>query len=421
MSRQPDPGFDPRIADWLEADPNVAPPDVLRTVTSAIPSIPQRPALRLPWRFSPMLRFALLAAGAVLVVAVGILAAGSQPPTEPAITAPPATTAPTPVPQSPSPTPTPRPTIDPTGDRILFEHFANAPDASEVGEPFDTNRRRLYFLDPENAIGAQEFLAGAGPQGKTSADVSNDGSKVVFMSWSDSARLWEAGIDGSGLHQVTPDDCGCTEWDPAYDPTGTRIVYGIARDGEAWLEVRDLATGETTPLDGTRGPTDRPVPESPDWSPDGRTVVFARTDWGSAPMTLGMVHYGSEPVSSELSLVDVATGDVSLVPVPDLLPGDPHISPDGTRILFTDRPLTKLGGDSDGAFTVRLDGSDLLEVTMNANSAVYLPDGETILVQHNDLRYYDADGGNPRLLPGTVDMTDTSIGYVYVSHWVPAP
>ncbi len=42
MSRQPDPGFDPGIADWLEADPDHAPPDVMRTVESAIPSIPQR-------------------------------------------------------------------------------------------------------------------------------------------------------------------------------------------------------------------------------------------------------------------------------------------------------------------------------------------------------------------------------------------
>ena len=42
MSRPPDPGFDVRIADWLEADPDLAPPDLMRTVESALPSIPQR-------------------------------------------------------------------------------------------------------------------------------------------------------------------------------------------------------------------------------------------------------------------------------------------------------------------------------------------------------------------------------------------
>jgi hypothetical protein len=409
MSRTPDPGFDPRIADWLEADPVVAPPDVLRTVVSALPSIPQRRAVRLPSRSSPVFRLAfLIGAAALLTAAVaGIAFVGSQPRIQP-----------------PSPTATPRPTIDPTADRILFEHSGNAPDGSEIGGPGAIDLRRLYFLDPANALGAQEFLPGQGPVGKTSADVADDGSRVVFMSFSDNARIWEAGIDGSGVRQVTPDDCDCTEWDPAYDATATRIVYGVARDGEAWLEIRDLATGATTPLEGTRGPDDQPVPESPDWSPDGQTVVFARTDWGTEPVTKGMIHYASEwvqpgLVSSELSLVDVATGEVRTVPVPDLLPGDPHISPDGTRILFTHVPLTKARGDSLGAFTVGLDGSDLVRITLDASSATWLPDGSGILVQTSYLRLLDPDGSNSRVLPPQTDMTDDEIGHVYVSHWVP--
>ena len=39
-----DPAFDPRIADWLEADPDRAPREVLDTVLAALPSIPQRRA-----------------------------------------------------------------------------------------------------------------------------------------------------------------------------------------------------------------------------------------------------------------------------------------------------------------------------------------------------------------------------------------
>src|SRR4026209_172862 len=66
-----DPAFDPRIADWLEADPDRAPREVLDTVLAAMPSIPQRRALRAPRRFSDMTRFALLGAAAAIVVAVG--------------------------------------------------------------------------------------------------------------------------------------------------------------------------------------------------------------------------------------------------------------------------------------------------------------------------------------------------------------
>jgi N-acetylneuraminic acid mutarotase len=81
----PDPGFDPRVADWLEADPSVAPDPVLETVLAAFPSIPQRRASRLPRRFPIMNRFAYLAAAAataaiaVVAIAVGGFLGSPQP------------------------------------------------------------------------------------------------------------------------------------------------------------------------------------------------------------------------------------------------------------------------------------------------------------------------------------------------------
>ena len=61
MTRPFDPGFDVRISDWLEADPDLAPPDLMQTVESALPSIPQRRVMHLPWRFPPMSTFAKVA------------------------------------------------------------------------------------------------------------------------------------------------------------------------------------------------------------------------------------------------------------------------------------------------------------------------------------------------------------------------
>ena len=71
-----DPGFDPRIADWLEADPDRAPREVLDTVLAALPSVPQRRALRVPWRFPEMLinRLAVTAVAIVIVIAGGAFA-----------------------------------------------------------------------------------------------------------------------------------------------------------------------------------------------------------------------------------------------------------------------------------------------------------------------------------------------------------
>ena len=65
MNRQsPSPEFDPRIADWLESDPDDAPGRILETVLAAFPSIPQRRASRVPWRSLPMSAPSRLAAAA---------------------------------------------------------------------------------------------------------------------------------------------------------------------------------------------------------------------------------------------------------------------------------------------------------------------------------------------------------------------
>ena len=51
MNRSTESDFDQRIADWLENDPGRAPAQAAETVLAAFPSIPQRRAIRVPWRF----------------------------------------------------------------------------------------------------------------------------------------------------------------------------------------------------------------------------------------------------------------------------------------------------------------------------------------------------------------------------------
>ena len=79
----PDPDFDPRVADWFASDPDAAPAQVLEMVLASVPSIPQRRALRVPRRLAPMSRFAYLAAAVVIAAGIGFVGLGlldSEPP-----------------------------------------------------------------------------------------------------------------------------------------------------------------------------------------------------------------------------------------------------------------------------------------------------------------------------------------------------
>ncbi len=70
MNDQDRASFDPRIADWLEDDPNAAPEPTLQIVLAAFPSIRQRHAMRLPRRFPTMSTMPKLALGAAAVTAI---------------------------------------------------------------------------------------------------------------------------------------------------------------------------------------------------------------------------------------------------------------------------------------------------------------------------------------------------------------
>ena len=101
MTRSDEPLFDPRIADWLEDDPHAAPDQALDVVLAAFPSIKQRRATRVPWRFPTVngaTRLAL-AAAAVVALTVGGLYVLNRGPSEPG-----GATTPTP---SPAPSPSP--------------------------------------------------------------------------------------------------------------------------------------------------------------------------------------------------------------------------------------------------------------------------------------------------------------------------
>ena len=94
-----------------------------------------------------------------------------------------------------------------------------------------------------------------------------------------------------------------------WSPDGTELVY--AMQGSLWRQR--LGSGVAQQL--TNGPG---YDYQPDWSPDGRTVVFAR--------------YAADAI--ELELVDLASGAVRPLTTSGAVNVEPRWSPDGSRIAF---------------------------------------------------------------------------------------
>ena len=431
MTRLTDPGFDPRIADWLEADPVIAPPDLLMVVESALPSIPQRRAWRLPWRFPSMNRFAVVAAVVALaaVAGLGVLAVGGRPATP----APVPSTAPSPTPtDAASPVPSPPPSAASRVDyadvpgRLLVQHLGNALDGSEKDATDGNFDKRRFYLMNSDGSGMSELSPGQPASGKNHADISPDLTKVVFNdSPADGpSRIYEVGLDGTGLRTIST-ACDCSEIEPAYSPDGKKIAFTRIVGDAGQIGVRDLTTGKVKLFPETEGVVPAGAPgdgtEHASWAPDGSTIVYA----------LLHVDASGSLVSSKLKLLDVASGTVTDLGVPEALgAGEPRYRPDGSVILFASRSAeTTLGSSSGDIYTVRPDGSDLRRLTgngdgdpacANGTGASWTPDGGHIVYMCNWIFLMDPDGSNKaRWSAAGPDLSETATGYGYTTYWIP--
>src|SRR5881409_2929227 len=95
----------------------------------------------------------------------------------------------------------------------------------------------------------------------------------------------------------------------SWSPDGTELIYSM--QGSLWRQR--IGSGVAEQLTSGSG-----YDYQPDWSPDGRSVVFAR--------------YARDAI--ELELLDVASGAVTRLTSNGAVNVEPRWSPDGTRIAF---------------------------------------------------------------------------------------
>jgi TolB protein len=215
-------------------------------------------------------------------------------------------------------------------------------------------------------------------------DVSPDGRFVAFQRCRATCGVYVVNADGTGLRRVDRGGCtgdrlppGCSDNGyPAISPDGTEIAFNHAF-GRIRHDQIDHAGIYRMHLDGTHlrrvtlPPTRAAEDGEPQWSPDGKRIVFVRHNVTAKPA-------GKQAVM----VVDADGARLHRVTPYALKAGDgPDWSPDGTRILFRS-PQTE-DFTHCNLWTIAPDGTGLQQITRAAPqtkiySASFSPDGTAI-------------------------------------------
>lgn len=263
--------------------------------------------------------------------------------------------------------------------------------ATAPGQNGDIAIRR--YLGPDRTKGAiftvapdgsreRQLTAPVGKAGDDYPDWAPDGSFLAFQRCSLACRLFTVTADGAGLKALPgckpnqgPPKCADVSY-PAISPDGKRIAF-VRAFGHISDDQIDHVGIYTMRLDGS-GLRRVTLPKlrtaedgDPQWSPDGRRIVFVRHNFSAKPK-------GGQAVF----VVNADGTGQRRVTAWKLRAGDgPDWSPDGTQILFRS-PETENFLNSN-IFTIHPDGTGLRQVTRATGktkvySASFSPDGTAI-------------------------------------------
>ena len=231
-----------------------------------------------------------------------------------------------------------------------------------------------------------------------------DGSRVFFdASWLAFIHVWSVLPDGSDpmMEPAIEDFDGAV----TISPDGTLMATDGGSEDESvpnGIYLRDRATGAVTRL--TTGPRDG-FDSHPDIAPDNSTVVFQRFHKNSCECR-------GRDYRAEIWAVDTDGTNLRRLLSGGRVWGDPHYSPDGTKILVHAYDDRATQGANSNQFTIRPDGSHLTQLTNRPNgefafSGDWSPDGQHIAYvsytrgdDHLEIRSLSASGVDESLIAG---------------------
>jgi Tol biopolymer transport system component len=258
-----------------------------------------------------------------------------------------------------------------------------------TANPNDTNETVVAGPYPQSAFD-EHFNANWSP----------DGTKLTFMV---NQGIWTLNADGTGLTDVFQPPVGTGVDDsPTFTPDGKHIIFTrccIPGYGYSLWMINSDGGGLK---DVTKEPVvngDGPADTTPQVSPDGKTIVFNRC-FPDAPCEVATVSINGT------NLHDLTDNT-------QFLSEHPNWSPDGKKIVFEMDPL---GRASPNIATINPDGSGFTQLTFSQGpqsrslEPAYSPDGTKIIFSEfrstggYDLFTMNADGSRISQITSTVSQ-----------------
>jgi Tol biopolymer transport system component len=234
---------------------------------------------------------------------------------------------------------------------------------------------QIYTMNPDGTALVQATHVS---KGHTAADPawSPDGTKIAFDSdVSGQVRLWVMGASGSHPHQLTGDLPGYNDFVPSYTPDGRSVVFARCRpDPPGGCAIYSVRT------DGTHQRAITPFRADvadfrSDVSPDGTRIAFDR--------------FGANGITAQVYVMQADGSGAHALTPPALEGFSPGWSPDGRRITFSDA-CCKLNSN---VYAMHSDGTGIHRLTdtpfpNNNVPGAYSPQGDRIVFA-SDRRYND--------------------------------